>query len=75
MGVSSKLLLDVTGTQTSELDSSFSLNDRGIIYTHTNAYSQTFTLLVLNKRMTKQVNKSITLTCLTSSNSFCKFVK
>ncbi|XP_056613263.1 rho guanine nucleotide exchange factor 40 [Triplophysa dalaica] len=28
MGVSSKLLLDVTGAQTSELDSSFSLNDR-----------------------------------------------
>lgn len=38
MGVSSKLLLDVTGTQTSELDSSFSLNDRGIISTHTNAH-------------------------------------
>jgi len=29
MGVSSKLLLDVTGAQVSELDSSFSLNDRG----------------------------------------------
>ncbi|XP_036439137.1 pleckstrin homology domain-containing family G member 4B [Colossoma macropomum] len=28
MGVSSKLLLDVAGTQASELDSSFSLNDR-----------------------------------------------
>ncbi|KAK3523444.1 hypothetical protein QTP86_033619 [Hemibagrus guttatus] len=28
MGLSSKLLLDVTGAQTSELDSSFSLNDR-----------------------------------------------
>ncbi|KAM3857567.1 LOW QUALITY PROTEIN: rho guanine nucleotide exchange factor 40 [Diretmus argenteus] len=28
MGVSSKLLLDVTGTQTSELDSIYSLNDR-----------------------------------------------
>lgn len=34
MGVSSKLLLDVTGAQTSELDSSFSLNDRGT-HTHT----------------------------------------
>lgn len=29
MGISSKLLLDVSGTQGSELDSIYSLNDRG----------------------------------------------
>lgn len=29
MGISSKLLLDATGTQASELDSIYSLNDRG----------------------------------------------
>lgn len=29
MGISSKLLLDATGTQGSELDSIYSLNDRG----------------------------------------------
>lgn len=29
MGISSKLLLDASGTQGSELDSIYSLNDRG----------------------------------------------
>lgn len=32
MGVSSKLLLDATGTQASELDSIYSLSDRGTVY-------------------------------------------
>lgn len=54
MGVSSKLLLDVTGTQTSELDSGFSLNDRGIIYTHKNAHSHTFTPLILHTLIVKK---------------------
>lgn len=55
MGVSSKLLLDVTGTQTSELDSGFSLNDRGIIYTHKNAHSHTFTPLILHTLIVKKI--------------------
>lgn len=35
MGVSSKLLLDATGTPISELDSIYSLNDRGEVHTWT----------------------------------------
>lgn len=41
MGVSSKLLLDVTGAHSaSELDSGYSLNDRGALQLHTHKNSK-----------------------------------